>query len=274
MIVRCRQPTRRTDGSYVRFDSNAIGVDRQRKESARHAHLRRRRPRAARPQFHENRQPRERGGVMHMRVDDTVEVIYRRRPRRREQGAEVDHRRRQGRSSKASTASTNTSAAASATRRAGGCRKRCRSQLSNVMLVCPSCGKPTRTGARRESTAARSGTARSAVPAIGMIAPRAGKGEAAEEVSLRETRNECMSRPRKEKAMAEQATPRPSSRRGPPPTPRLLERYQQGCAARLGREAGPHQSACRCRDCKRSWSTWASGRRSPRRNTWKTPLPR
>jgi large subunit ribosomal protein L14 len=26
VIVRCRQPTRRTDGSYVRFDSNAIVI--------------------------------------------------------------------------------------------------------------------------------------------------------------------------------------------------------------------------------------------------------
>ena len=24
VIVRCKQPTRRTDGSYVRFDSNAV----------------------------------------------------------------------------------------------------------------------------------------------------------------------------------------------------------------------------------------------------------
>ncbi len=75
VIVRCRQPTRREDGSYVRFDNNAIVIDRQRQEPARHAHLRGRGPRAAGPQFHEDREPRQRGSVMHIRVDDTVEVI-------------------------------------------------------------------------------------------------------------------------------------------------------------------------------------------------------
>ena len=63
VIVRTKRPTRRTDGSYVRFDSNAVVLIDNDKQPARHAHFRRRRPRAARSQVHEDRQPGERGGV-------------------------------------------------------------------------------------------------------------------------------------------------------------------------------------------------------------------
>jgi len=47
---------------------------RQRQESEGHPHLRCRGPRTPRPQFHENRQPGERGGVMLIRSGDLVEV--------------------------------------------------------------------------------------------------------------------------------------------------------------------------------------------------------
>ena len=75
VIVRCKQPTRRADGSYVRFDSNAAVIIDNEQEPARHAHFRRRRPRTARPEFHEDRQPRQRGGLMWIKANDTVKVI-------------------------------------------------------------------------------------------------------------------------------------------------------------------------------------------------------
>ena len=39
VIVRCRQPTRRADGSYIRFDRKCGGADRCRQESARYAYF-------------------------------------------------------------------------------------------------------------------------------------------------------------------------------------------------------------------------------------------
>ena len=48
VIVRCKRPTRRDDGSYVRFDSNALVLIDNETEPARHAHLRGGGPRAAR----------------------------------------------------------------------------------------------------------------------------------------------------------------------------------------------------------------------------------
>ena len=75
VIVRCKQPTRRADGSYVRFDSNAAVIIDDGQKPARHAHFRRRRPRTARSEFHENRQPRQRGRVMWIKSNDTVKVI-------------------------------------------------------------------------------------------------------------------------------------------------------------------------------------------------------
>ena len=57
------RPTRRDDGSYVRFDRNALVLIDNDNEPARHPHLRGRRPRAARPAVHEDRQPGRRGGL-------------------------------------------------------------------------------------------------------------------------------------------------------------------------------------------------------------------
>ena len=172
VIVRCRQPTRRTDGSYVRFDNNAVVMIDNDKNPARHAHFRRGRPRVAGPEFHENRQPRQRGGVMHIRVDDIVEVITgedRVRPGQSAQGAPL---RRTSWSWKASIASTSTCAAASGTRRAAGSRKRCRSSMSNVLLVCPRLrqGHADRRSLSR-TTAARTRYCKKCDAEIGVIAP-------------------------------------------------------------------------------------------------------
>jgi hypothetical protein len=75
VIVRCKQPTRRPDGSYIRFDSNAVVIIDNDKKPARHAHLRCRGSRVAGTQLYEDRQPGERGAVMHIKVNDIVEVI-------------------------------------------------------------------------------------------------------------------------------------------------------------------------------------------------------
>ena len=63
VVVRIKRPTRRDDGSYVRFDRNAMVHHRRRREPARHAHLRRRGPRTAREWIRPHRQPGGRGGL-------------------------------------------------------------------------------------------------------------------------------------------------------------------------------------------------------------------
>jgi ribosomal protein L14 len=60
VVVRTKQPTIRPDGSYVRFDRNAAVVIDKENNPARHPHLRRRRPRVARQELHEDRLARER----------------------------------------------------------------------------------------------------------------------------------------------------------------------------------------------------------------------
>ena len=101
------------------------GPHRQREEPARHAHLRRRRPRAARARLREDRQPGRRGGLSQPpERSDVHEESSHAHPQRRHGGS--DHRRRRRRrasapagccascptrtrsSSKASTASTST----------------------------------------------------------------------------------------------------------------------------------------------------------------------
>ena len=52
VIVRIKKATRRDDGSYVRFDRNAMVLIDKETEPARHAHLRGRGPRAARARLH------------------------------------------------------------------------------------------------------------------------------------------------------------------------------------------------------------------------------
>ncbi len=54
VVVRTRQTIRRNDGSYLRFDSNAIVIIDKEKNPARHAHLRPGRSRIARQEVHED----------------------------------------------------------------------------------------------------------------------------------------------------------------------------------------------------------------------------
>ena len=147
VIVRCKKPTRRPDGSYVRFDSNAAVIIDNDKNPARHAHLRRGGPGTARTEFHENCQPRQRGGVMHIRVERYGGSDRRRRPGTRGKVLQVDraagkvvvegvnrvykHVRRSQRNPQG-----------------GRLSKEMPVQLSNVLLVCAACGEAARTGAR------------------------------------------------------------------------------------------------------------------------------
>ena len=87
VIVRCKAPTRRDDGSYVRFDSNAVVIiDTDRN------------PRGTRIFGAVARELRDRRFmkivslasevvVMHIRIDDTVEVVAGARIREREAGS-------------------------------------------------------------------------------------------------------------------------------------------------------------------------------------------
>ena len=64
VVVRVKKADARDDGSYVRFDRNAMVMIDNEREPARHAHLRRRGPRTARQRLPEDRQPGRRGGVI------------------------------------------------------------------------------------------------------------------------------------------------------------------------------------------------------------------
>ena len=93
VVVRVRSSTRRIDGSYVKFDRNAVVLIDNEKNPSRDPNLRRDRPGASRPPVHEDHQPGLRGGLtyparpfpatrnlatslaMHIRKDDQVEVI-------------------------------------------------------------------------------------------------------------------------------------------------------------------------------------------------------
>ena len=68
VIVRAKKPDAPPRRQLRAVRHQRRGADRQRQEPARHAHFRRRRPRAARPQVHEDRQPGERGGVRAMLI--------------------------------------------------------------------------------------------------------------------------------------------------------------------------------------------------------------
>ena len=63
VIVRTAKETRRKDGSYIRFDENAAVLITDDGRAAGHAHLRARRPRAAREAVHEDRLARAGGAV-------------------------------------------------------------------------------------------------------------------------------------------------------------------------------------------------------------------
>ena len=77
---------------------------------------------------------------------------------------------------------------------------------------------------------------------------------------------------------AKKARSRPRARRAKKPPNRQADSHApaagavpEGDPAGAGRAVGPDQPARRCRGWRRSWSTWAWARRSPRRNTWKRP---
>ena len=63
VVVRTKQPTRRIDGSYVRFDRNAAVVIDKENNPRGHAHFRSGGPRASRQELHEDRVAGERSGL-------------------------------------------------------------------------------------------------------------------------------------------------------------------------------------------------------------------
>ena len=80
VVVRTVKERRRPDGSYIRFDENAAVHPQGRRRAARHAHLRPRRPRAARQAVHEDHLARAGGALsmaktMKIKKGDTVQVI-------------------------------------------------------------------------------------------------------------------------------------------------------------------------------------------------------
>ena len=79
VVVRTKAPVRRSDGSYLRFDSNAIVILGPDGNPQGHAHLRPRRPRAARQELHEDHFARSGGPLtmqrFHVKRGDPVVVI-------------------------------------------------------------------------------------------------------------------------------------------------------------------------------------------------------
>ena len=76
VVVRTKKEKRRPDGSYIRFDENAAVIIKDDLTPARHAHLRPRRPRAARQEVHAHRLAGTGGALtMKLKKGDTVVVI-------------------------------------------------------------------------------------------------------------------------------------------------------------------------------------------------------
>ena len=63
VVVRTKKSFGRDDGTYIAFDENAAVIIDAAEQPARHAHLRPGRPRAARPQLHEDRLARPGGAL-------------------------------------------------------------------------------------------------------------------------------------------------------------------------------------------------------------------
>ncbi len=76
VVVRTKKERRRPDGSYIRFDENAAVIIKDDLTPRGHAHLRPRRPRAARQAVHEDRLARPgRCREMKLKKGDNVVVI-------------------------------------------------------------------------------------------------------------------------------------------------------------------------------------------------------
>ena len=77
VVVRAVKEGRRKDGSYIRFDENAVVLINDDKEPRGHPHLRARGARAAREAVHEDHLARSGGDLMAVKIrkGDTVMVI-------------------------------------------------------------------------------------------------------------------------------------------------------------------------------------------------------
>ena len=160
-----------------------------------------------------------------------MEVDRRRGPRPARQGARrccAD----EGKSwSKASTACTSTSAAARRTRRAAGCRRKCRSTSPTCMLVVPNMRQAD---PRRAYGSPRTASEERYCKTSGRSRHRQLHRQpqemtsASRTIDVEQRHTDSKQWPRKRK----KPPPKPPLPSGPPPTPRLQERYQKEDAAR------------------------------------------
>ena len=107
---------------------------------------------------------------MHIRVDDIVEVITGEDRRRRGKVLKVLH-------DEGKVLVEGVNRVYRHIRRSqknpqgAGSRRRCRSTISNVRLVCTSCGKPSRVGARFAADGAKERYCKSCDAALGTLSP-------------------------------------------------------------------------------------------------------
>ena len=76
VVVRTKSALRRADGSYLRFDNNAVVMIDAQMNPTRHAHFRAGGPRTARQKFHQDHFAGARGVVMKVKKNDMVVVLW------------------------------------------------------------------------------------------------------------------------------------------------------------------------------------------------------
>ena len=158
VVVRTKKEFGRDDGTYIAFDENAAVLIDAQQQPARHAHLRPGRPRAARPQLHEDRLARP-GGALAMAAQGP-QGRHRAHHRRQGQGKtgrvlRVDPRKQKVFVEGANIIKRHTKPRTLRdTQRAqelgGIVEMEGPIHVSNVMLIDPDSGEPTRVSVKRE----------------------------------------------------------------------------------------------------------------------------
>ena len=164
VVVRTKKPFGRDDGTLIAFDENAAVIIDNAAQPARHAHLRAGRPRVAREELHEDRQPCTGGALamaagtkMKIKKGDLVQMLAGKdrgkqgRVARRAPARGQGHRREPEHRAPAPEAAPMRDAS-----RMGGPQmipggiidRPMAVPVGNVMVVCPTCKLPTRVGYR------------------------------------------------------------------------------------------------------------------------------
>ena len=263
VIVRCKQPTRRGRRQLRPLRQQCGRDHRQRTEPPRHAHFRRRRPRTAGAKLHENREPRQPRWCDVDSNERYRERDCRRGPRHHGQGAPRD--RKAGKVVVEGVNRVYKHVRRSQRNPQGGrLSKEMPIAVSNVLLVCRALRPAARMGARYLPDGAKERYCKKCGAGNGLVAPPKRTATPSNKSDRAMTASESAERrPSKKSAAAAPEADRP--------TPRLLERVSEGDPAGAGRKARAAATASRCRGCRRSSSTWAWARRSPKRNTWRRP---